>query len=628
VCAPCLENTTGALLALRLEFITRKYGSHTALDGVSLHVRPGDCYGFLGHNGAGKTTALRIALGLIRPDSGRVVVDGFDAARHPREARARQGGLIERPGFYSWLSGRKNLYLLGRLGGQGRRETRIECDRLLELVGLLHAATRKVGGYSQGMRQRLGIAQALLGDPACVLLDEPANGLDPEGIEEFRRILTRLTRDEGRTVILSSHQLHEISGVCNRIGILRQGRMLVEATTTELLEEGGGRTFLKTDDDHRALAVLCEKSIVANPGPDGGIIFEGAGSGAVEISRLVTGAGLTIVELAPRATSLEEIYLQYSRGDDAAVRETPATGVLAAPRERRAPRRPVLKAYASEVRRLLSHPSPAVIIGIPAIVAGLSVLGLWSRAAGHIKEVAAGEIFSHSLVTAFEGTAVGIRDALPVAALLLAGLASQSLAGELSRGTLRNLLLRPVGRVGLALGKLFGLLTAAAVSYLLLTVVAVGMAAFLFDFTDVVEILETDNADPWIITEAQVLWPPFIRMLSSMFLPLAAYSAIGFLAGAVAKRGVTALALAAGSVVFLDVFRIAGRTFGFEGGLLSTYAPSPLGDTSRVAYLLDLIRAPNSPPGGLLEGSLFVPGLWLVLAAVLATALLMRRSVP
>ncbi len=581
-------------MALRLEFITRKYGSHTALDGVSLHVRPGDCYGFLGHNGAGKTTALRIALGLIRPDSGRVVVDGFDAARHPREARARQGGLIERPGFYSWLSGRKNLYLLGRLGGQGRRETRIECDRLLELVGLLHAATRKVGGYSQGMRQRLGIAQALLGDPACVLLDEPANGLDPEGIEEFRRILMRLTRDEGRTVILSSHQLHEISGVCNRIGILRQGRMLVEATTTELLEEGGGRTFLKTDDDHRALAVLCEKSIVANPGPDGGIIFEGAGSGAVEISRLVTGAGLTIVELAPRATSLEEIYLQYSRGDDAAVRETPATGVLAAPGERRAPRRPVLKAYASEVRRLLSHPSPAVIIGIPAIVAGLSVLGLWSRAAGHIKEVAAGEIFSHSLVTAFEGTAVGIRDALPVAALLLAGLASQS----------------------------------PAVSYLLLTVVAVGMAAFLFDFTDVVEILETDNADPWIITEAQVLWPPFIRMLSSMFLPLAAYSAIGFLAGAVAKRGVTALALAAGSVVFLDVFRIAGRTFGFEGGLLSTYAPSPLGDTSRVAYLLDLIRAPNSPPGGLLEGSLFVPGLWLVLAAVLATALLMRRSVP
>ncbi len=613
-------------MALRLESITRRYGSHTALDGVSLHVRPGDCYGFLGHNGAGKTTALRIALGLIRADSGRVLVDGFDQARHPREARARQGGLIERPGFYGWLSGRRNLYLLGRLGGQSRKATQKECDRLLELVGLTHAATRKVAGYSQGMRQRLGIAQALLGDPACVLLDEPANGLDPEGIEEFRRMLLTLTREEGRTVILSSHQLHEVAGVCNRIGILKQGRMLVEAETTELLEEGGGRVLLRTDDNPRALLLMADAGLDAHEEPAGGVVV--ATTDTRELSRLVTGNDLTILELSPRTTSLEEIYLRYSRGENATKRETAPIEVLPAPAEKRAPPRPVLKAYASEVRRLLSHPSAAIAIAIPALVAGLSVLRLWSEARGHIEDVSAGDVFSHTLVTAFEGTTVGLGDALPVAALILAGLASQSLAGEFSRGTLRNLLLRPVGRAGLAIGKLLGVLSAAIVCYLLLATVAVVVSGMAFDFTDVVEILETDNADPWVITEAAALWSPFSSMLSAMILPLLAYTAVGFLAGALVKRGVTALALAAGSVVFLDIFRVAGRSFGFEGGLLSCYAPSPLGDTSRVAHVLDLIRAPNSPPGGMLDGSILVPAVWLVLAAVFATMLLKRRSVP
>jgi ABC-type transport system involved in multi-copper enzyme maturation permease subunit len=269
-----------------------------------------------------------------------------------------------------------------------------------------------------------------------------------------------------------------------------------------------------------------------------------------------------------------------------------------------------------------------VALLIPALVAALSVLMLKSKAKGHLEDVAAGEIFSHSLVTAFEGVAVGIRDALPVAALILAGLASQSLAGEMTRGTLRNLLLRPVGRVGLALGKLLGMLTVAALAYLLVVTAAVVTSTLLFDFTDVVEILETDDADPWVITEAKALWPPFRAMLAGMLPPLLAYTGLGFLLGAFAKRGVTALALAAGSVVFLDVLRVAGRAFGFEGLLLSCYSPSPLGDTSRVAHLLDLIRAPNSPPSGMLEGALLVPAVWLVLAAALSVLLLSRRSVP
>jgi ABC-2 type transport system ATP-binding protein len=222
-------------MSLRLLDLRKKYGRHAALDGVSIHVRPGDCYGFLGHNGAGKTTALRIALGLIRPDSGRILVEGFDAVRHPRETRARQGGLIETPGFYPWMSGRSNLVHLAGLSGLSRRDGRREADRLLDVVGLSSSGDRAAGGYSQGMRQRLGIAQALLGDPSLILLDEPLNGLDPEGIEEMRRLLVHLVREDGRTVLLSSHQLSEVAGICNRVGILRQGKVLLEAETKVLL---------------------------------------------------------------------------------------------------------------------------------------------------------------------------------------------------------------------------------------------------------------------------------------------------------------------------------------------------------------------------------------------------------
>src|SRR5262245_12183043 len=158
-------------MTLRLDSVTRRFGAHVALDAVSLHVRRGDCYGFLGHNGAGKTTAMRIALGLDRPQRGRVLVDGFDARDHPREARARMGGLIEQPGFHGHLSGTTNLVLLARLSAMDRGAARTEASRLLEAVGLAHAGSKPVRAYSQGMRQRLGIAQALLGRPAIVLLD-------------------------------------------------------------------------------------------------------------------------------------------------------------------------------------------------------------------------------------------------------------------------------------------------------------------------------------------------------------------------------------------------------------------------------------------------------------------------
>jgi len=220
----------------------------------------------------GKTSALRIALGLLHPQRGTVSVDGFDARRHPREARARMGGLIEVAGFYGELGGRSNLRLLARLRGLTRRDAAREADRVLELVGLRAQAAKHVHAYSQGMRQRLGIAQALLGRPRYVLLDEPTNGLDPEGIHDLRQLLRRLANETGVTILLSSHLLDEVAGLCTRIGVLHRGRMLVEAPTAELLGEDHPSFHLDTDDNAAAAELLADRPGVSVAKTDDGLL--------------------------------------------------------------------------------------------------------------------------------------------------------------------------------------------------------------------------------------------------------------------------------------------------------------------------------------------------------------------
>jgi ABC-2 type transport system ATP-binding protein len=602
-----------------------------ALDDVTLHVRPGDRYGFAGHNGAGKTTALRIALGLIRADAGAVLGDGFDASRHAREARARQGGLIETPAFYPWLSGRRNLTLLGVAHGLSRRESGAAADRLLETVGLASDGHRRVGGYSQGMRQRLGIARSLFGDPPLLLLDEPTNGLDPEGIEEVRGLLVHLTGERGKTVLLSSHQLVEVAGLCNRIGILKKGRLLVEAETADLLADERHRYRVRTNDDEAARAVLAEHGLEPEPAADGGLVFEAGEVTPGRIAKDLVGRGLSLDELAAKPVTLEEIYLRYSRDEEgeAARAESPPAPAPPAerPADRRAPRLPVLRTVAFEAGRLF-RAGPIFALLLPACLAAFSVFRLWGRSAGHLGEVEEGALFSSTLVTAFEGVAVALGAALPLAAVVVAGMASQALAGELSRGTLRNLLLAPLGRVPLALGKALGAVIVALFCYILLAGTALGASALAFDYTDVVEIMEIRSAEPWVVTEAKALWPVLWRMLPAMAAPLAAYAGLGYLAGALTRRSASALALAVGGVVFIDLARVLGRELGFERGLLSAYLPSPLGDTSWVAHMLDLIRSPNEPPGGYLDTAVWVPLAWLVACVVISTFLMKRRPVP
>lgn len=270
---------------------------------MSLTVSPGDVYGFLGPNGAGKSTTIRMMLGLIRPSSGNVLLFGEDV-RH-REALHRVGSLVDGGTFYPFLSGRQNLEVLART--QGHRGERIE--PLLERVGLGLDVHRKVKKYSTGMRQRLGVAAALLNDPALVILDEPTNGLDVEGRIEMRKLISELPK-EGKTVFLSSHQLHDVGELCNRVAFIGRGRMIREATVAEL-KKGESVTMIAAEPIDAALAALAGQW-TAEATPDG--ILVKAGRDAVPaILRSLVDRGVNIYRVSEKDRSLEESFLEITK---------------------------------------------------------------------------------------------------------------------------------------------------------------------------------------------------------------------------------------------------------------------------------------------------------------------------
>jgi ABC-2 type transport system ATP-binding protein len=222
----------GPVPALETRGLTRSYSGRRVVDALDLRVERGDAYGFLGPNGAGKTTTMRMILGLIERDAGEVWIQGVS---HGVQARAHLGGIVEQPRFWPYLNGLQNLRILAAYNG-GVPESRIW--DLLGLVRLRDRALDPVRTYSQGMRQRLGIAQALLGEPTILMLDEPSNGLDPAGMREVRDLVRHLKEERGLTVFVSSHLLSEVEQLCNRVGILRDGRLVAEGTVTELLQPG------------------------------------------------------------------------------------------------------------------------------------------------------------------------------------------------------------------------------------------------------------------------------------------------------------------------------------------------------------------------------------------------------
>ncbi|MEA2255459.1 MAG: type transport system ATP-binding protein [Solirubrobacteraceae bacterium] len=293
--------------------LVKRYGELAAVDGVDLTVLPGDVFGYLGPNGAGKTTTLRMMLGLIRPTEGTVRLFGRDPQAGVR-ALAGVAGFVESPRFYPYLNGRRNLELCAALDGDGAAG---RIDEVLDAVELRDRAKDRVGGYSHGMRQRLGIAAALLRRPRLLLLDEPATGLDPAGMRDMRLLVRRLA-DSGMTVLLSSHLLAEVEELCNRVAIVQRGRMAYEGPLEELRRAAGIVYRLRTTDDDRARGVCAAQLGIDEVGPaaTGGLAFRAQTERAVgELSLALAEAGVPVLELAPNRATLEELFFALTEGE-------------------------------------------------------------------------------------------------------------------------------------------------------------------------------------------------------------------------------------------------------------------------------------------------------------------------
>ncbi|MFL6076451.1 MAG: ABC transporter ATP-binding protein [Mycobacteriales bacterium] len=301
------QDTSGSLVVTRE--LTKTYKKRIkAVDRVNLSVRRGEIYGFLGPNGAGKTTTLRMLLGLVRPTSGTATV--FGRPPGAKEGLAKVGALIESPGFYPYLSGRDNLRLVARYGGVA--EKRI--DTVLEVVKLTDRARDRYDGYSLGMKQRLGVAAALLKEPELLVLDEPTNGLDPAGMRDMRELIRDL-RPAGHTVLLSSHLLAEVQVVCDRVGVIAHGRLIAENTVEEM--RGGVELLVRAEPLDRARE-LAEKLVGAGNVRlvDGSLRLRTDPAQAARINRELAVADVTVSELRTVERSLEEVFLELT-GEEA-----------------------------------------------------------------------------------------------------------------------------------------------------------------------------------------------------------------------------------------------------------------------------------------------------------------------
>jgi ABC-2 type transport system ATP-binding protein len=308
-----MNEPDGTQPAIETRSLTKRFGARTAVNGVDLLVPRGCAFGFLGPNGAGKTTMIRMLLGLTPATSGQMSLLGHAVPAARGEALRRVGAIVEDPRFHPHLSGRENLRIVAEVRG-GEAASRIE--PALQRVGLAERADEKVRRYSLGMRQRLGVARCLLADPQLLILDEPTNGLDPGGIQEFREMIRAMVEQEGRTVFISSHLLDEVEKICDAAAIVDRGRVVTQGPIAELTgAQARHEVIVGVDDARRALALLHGASEVREAHVcDGGLrvaLADGAQGAALLNARLVSG-GLAVTRLEPVRQSLEQRFLQIT----------------------------------------------------------------------------------------------------------------------------------------------------------------------------------------------------------------------------------------------------------------------------------------------------------------------------
>ncbi len=291
----------------------KQYKKRWAVKSLNLEVFPGDVFGFLGPNGAGKSTTIRMLLSLIRPTSGDLHLFGRSVLSDRTEALRNVGGIVEKPDFYLYLSAVRNLEVIGALSGGVQRSRILE---VLDLVGLGDRAHDKVKTFSHGMKQRLGIAQALLKDPQLIVLDEPTSGLDPQGMREVRNLILHLARDRGKTVFLSSHLLSEIEQVANRMAIINRGELVTQGEVSKLLEEGEQYVVVKGKPGTKIRAVLkSQKRIVQSFKETNGEFQVMMGfDGVPELTRRLVRSGVSVQAIVPRR-SLEDYFISITESE-------------------------------------------------------------------------------------------------------------------------------------------------------------------------------------------------------------------------------------------------------------------------------------------------------------------------
>ena len=504
-----------------------------------------------------------------------------------------------------------------------------EVDRVLALVGLQDSVDRRVGHYSQGMRQRLGLAQALLGQPSYLILDEPTNGLDPEGIHELRRLLQNLAEQSGTTILLSSHLLHEVTGLCNRIGVLNSGKLLAEAPTDELLSPDSRSYLLKTDDDTHALkslAALEEHGLAVSATSEGALQLSADEECADQIVPTLVAAGRKVLAFTPVDPSLEEIYLEFSRGDRDAMPRAPAPPLPEPTTDLPRLHRPIRRVVGYELDRLC-RPGPVLALLSPALVAPLVVYNRHLALSRDADELSQGSLISATDITAFEGLARALHTTLPLLALVMAGIASQSIAGEGASGTLRNLLIRPLHRGEIAFGKLTALALTAVLSYLCLLATAVVAAGLAFDYGDVVEILSTGGGSFPILT-AEEVWPEVWPAIASPVIPLIAFTCLGFFWSTLVRSAAGALALTLGTTIALGLGRTLFRGWDLEAWLPGPYLPSPLARNSHMDFFVDFASGISNATHDFAATAWITPPIWVVTCSALAVMIFRRKYVP
>ncbi|MFA4906745.1 MAG: ABC transporter ATP-binding protein [archaeon] len=300
-------------MILRTKNLSKRFGNRWAVDNLNLHVEKGQIFGFLGPNGAGKSTTIRILLSLIKPTTGEFAFFGEDFRKTSRSVYARIGALVEKPDFYLFLSARRNLQMLAGISG-GVPNKRI--DEVLEIVKLADRANDRVKSYSHGMKQRLGIAQSIINHPEIIILDEPTNGLDPEGIKEIRELVLRLAGDFGITIFLSSHLLHEIEQTCSHMAIIDNGKLVVQGEVHGLLRKTDFYiTEVQVNDPQRAMSLLEKETWIQKITPGDGVLkIQIPAEHRPRLTRFLVENEFAVSSVIPR-TSLEDYYLTLLNRD-------------------------------------------------------------------------------------------------------------------------------------------------------------------------------------------------------------------------------------------------------------------------------------------------------------------------